>query len=77
MSLVKDDESFLAKSNRSIMATLPSPSVVASLPNGVQPLCYLHLQGSNTATLAGAAVLSLNSLCPAFDGFPNPNLFRG
>ncbi len=28
-------------------------------------------------TLAGAAVLSLDSLCPAFDGSPNPNLFHG
>jgi hypothetical protein len=56
---------------------LPSPSVVVSLPDGVQPLYYLHFQRSNTATLAGAAVLSLDSLCPAFDGLPNPNLFHG
>ena len=42
-----------------IVATLPSPLVVASLPDGDQPLYYLHLQGSNTVTLAGASVLSL------------------
>ena len=77
VSMAKDDESFLAESNCGIMATLPSPLVVASLPNGVRPLYYLHLQGSNTVTLAGAAVLSLDSLCPAFDGSPNPNLFHG
>ena len=35
VSLAKDDESFLAESNRGIVAMLPSPLVVASLPNGV------------------------------------------
>ena len=77
VSLAKDDESFSAESNRGIVATLPSPLVLVSLPNGVRPLYYLHLQGSNTATLAGTDhVLSLDSLCPAFDGSPNPNLFH-
>jgi hypothetical protein len=75
--MAKDDESFLAESNCSIVAMLPSPLVVASLPDGVRPLYYLHLQESNTVTLAGVAVLSLDSLCPAFDGSPNPNLFHG
>jgi hypothetical protein len=33
MSLAKDDESFSAESNHGIVAMLPSPSVVVSLPN--------------------------------------------
>ena len=76
MSLAKEDESFLAESTRSIVATLPSPSVLVSLLNGVRPLYYLHLQDLNTATLTGAAVLSLDSLCPTFDGSPKPNMFH-
>jgi hypothetical protein len=35
VSVAKDNESFSAESNRGIVATLPSPLVVASLPNGV------------------------------------------
>jgi hypothetical protein len=77
VSMAKDDESFSSESNHGIVAMLPSPLVVASLPNEIRPLYYLHLKGSNMATLAGAAVLSLDSLCPAFDGSPNPNLFHG
>ncbi len=55
---------------------MPSSSVLASLPDGVKPLYYLHLRDSNTTILAGLAVLSLDSLCPAFDDSPNPNLFH-
>ena len=76
VSLAKDDESFMAQSNHGIVAMLPSPSVLVSLPNGVWPLHYLHSQDSSTATLSGTAVLSPDSLCPAFDGSPNPNLFH-
>jgi hypothetical protein len=76
VSLAKDDESFSAESNSNIAVTLPSPLVLAPLLDGVRPLYYLCLQDSNTATLAGAAVVSLDSLCPAFDGSPNPNLFH-
>ncbi len=76
VSFAKDDDSFLADSNNGVMATIPSLLVLASLPDGIKPLYYLHLRDLNTATLAGVAVLSLDSLCPAFDGLPNPNLFR-
>jgi hypothetical protein len=75
ISFAKDDDSFATNANHGITATAPTLSVLASLPDGVQPLYYLHLRDSNTATLAGAAVMSLDSLCPAFDGSPNTNLF--
>jgi hypothetical protein len=75
VSFAKDDDSFATDANHGIMATVPTSLVLASLPDGVQPLYYLHLRDSNTATLAGVAVMSLDSLCPAFDGLPNTNLF--
>ncbi len=76
VSFAKDDDSFATDANHGIMATVPTSLVLASLPDGVQPLYYLHLRDSNTATLAGTAVMSLDSLCPAFDGSPNTSLFH-
>ncbi len=76
VSFAKDNDSFATYANHGITATVPTLSVLASLPDGVQPLYYLHLHNSNMAMLAGAAVMSLNSLCPAFDGLPNTNLFH-
>jgi hypothetical protein len=75
VSFAKDDDSFATEANHSITATIPAPSVMASIPDGLRPLYYLHLCDSNLAILAGAAVLSLESLCPAFDGSPNTNVF--
>jgi hypothetical protein len=75
VSFTKDNDSFATNANHGITATVPTLLVLASLPDGVQPLYYLHLRDSNMAMLAGAAVMSLDSLCPAFNGFPNTNLF--
>jgi hypothetical protein len=36
---------------------------------------FLHSRESDTKILAGAAILSLDSLCPPFDGSPNTNIF--
>jgi hypothetical protein len=75
VSFAKDDDSFATGANHGITATIPTLLVLASLPDGVQLLYYLHLHDLNTAMLAGTAVMSLNSSCPAFDGSPNTNLF--
>ncbi len=75
ISFAKDDDSFATDANHGITATVPTSSVLASLLDGVQPLYYLHLGDLNMAMLAGMAVMSLDSLCPAFDGLPNTNLF--
>jgi hypothetical protein len=75
VSFAKDNDSFATNADHGITATVPTSLVLASFPDGVQPLYYLHLRDLNMATLAGAAVMSLNSLCPAFDGMPNTNLF--
>jgi hypothetical protein len=75
VSFVKDNDSFETDANHGITTTVPTSLVLAFLLDGVQPLYYLHLRDSNTAILAGAAVMSLDSLCPVVDGLPNTNLF--
>ncbi len=55
---------------------LPSALVLSLLPSGLQPLYYLHLQGSDTTILNGAAVLLHDSLCPPFDDSSTTNIFK-
>jgi hypothetical protein len=57
-------------------AALPSALVLSLLPSGLQPLYYLHLQGSDTTILNGTAILSHDSLCPPFDGLSTTNIFK-
>ena len=76
VSLSMTDGSFEADVDSGAVATLPSESVLASLPDTLKPMYYLHARGADSSVLAGAAVLSLDSLCPPFDGSPNTNMFR-
>jgi hypothetical protein len=76
LSFAKDDASL---NNR----TMPPPQVklllamVSSLlPSGLRPLYSLHLQGSDTTILNGAAVLLHDSLCPPFDCSSTINIFK-
>jgi hypothetical protein len=59
------------------VATLSSLTLSASLPSGLIAIYYLHWRDGNSLSLNGLAVLSLDSLCPLFDGSPNTNLFCG
>ncbi len=72
-----NDKSFAANVSNGVVATLPLSLVLASLPTKLKPLYYLHAQNLNTASIAGVAVLSLDSLCPPFDGSPITNMFCG
>jgi len=76
VSLSMNDSSFAADADNGVVATLPSESVLASLPDMLKPIYYLHARGADATVLAGAAVFSLDSLCPPFDGSPNNNMFR-
>ncbi len=75
VSFGRDDDSFSAESNSGISATAPSAVVLTSVLEGVKPINYLHTRDSDKSTLAGTAVLSLESLCPPFNGSPHSNLF--
>jgi hypothetical protein len=75
ISLAKDDASFGEPSNNGMIATAASDSVIGSFPDGIQPMYFLHSRESDTKILAGVAILSLDSLCPPFDGSPNTNIF--
>ncbi len=59
----------------STVASMPSPAIMASLPTGLQVLYHLHLSSGGPGILSGSAVLSLDSLCPPFNGSSNTNLF--
>ena len=76
LSFAKDNESFNDETMPPLQAALPLAMVLSLLPSGLQPLYYLHLQGSDTMILNGAAVLSHNSLCPLFDGSSTINIFK-
>jgi hypothetical protein len=76
LSFSKDNSSFNDGSEHALHATTPSALVLPLLPQGLHPLYYLHLQGSDATILNGAAVMSLDSLCPPFDGSPTTNLFK-
>jgi len=69
-----EDESFGTDANNGIRATLQSAMVLSSLPTRLKPIYYLHTRDTDTASIAGTAVLSLDSLCPPFDGSPNTNM---
>ena len=58
------------------MVTLPSSSILASMFRGVSPAYFLHSVNSDATILNGAAILSPNSLCLAFDGSFTTNLFK-
>jgi hypothetical protein len=77
ISLSMNDKFFAVNVSNGVIATLPSSLVSASLPTELKPLYYLHAQNSDSASIAGVAVLSLISLCPPFDGLTNTNMFRG
>jgi hypothetical protein len=78
LSYARDDPSFdTTTETNGTVATLPSPTLSASLPSGLIVLYYLHWRDGNSSSLNGLAVLSLDSLCPQFNGSPNTNLFRG
>ncbi len=76
LSFAREDSSFTDGSIPPLHAALPSASVLSSLLRGLQPLYYLHLQGSDTTILNGAAVLSHDSLCPPFNGSSTTNIFK-
>jgi len=76
ISFSKDDPSFNDGFIATLRATLPSASILLSLPPGLQPLYYLHSEDSDSSILNGAMVASLDSLCPQFDGSPTTNVFK-
>ncbi len=76
LSFAREDSSFNDGSIPPLHAVLPSALVLSLLLRGLQPLYYLHLQGSNTTILNGAAVLSHDSLCPMFDSSSTTNIFK-
>ncbi len=76
VSYARDDPSFdTTTETNGTVATLPSPTLSASLPSGLIVLYHLHWHDGNSLSFNGSAVLSLDSLYPQLDGSPNTNLF--
>jgi len=76
VSFGKDDESFSSEGNNGVRATVPSSSVASCIPSGVKVLYFLHRRDDDMDCIAGASVLSQESLCLPYDCSPNTNLFR-
>jgi hypothetical protein len=57
LSFAREDSLFNDWSMPPLHAVLPSASVLSLLPCGLQLQYYLHLQGSDTTILNGAAIL--------------------
>ncbi len=75
ISFAKDDNSFANEANHGMTATVPAPSVMASIPDGLRPLYYLHLRDSNLAILAGAAVCPSRVCVPPLTACQTPMCF--
>jgi hypothetical protein len=76
VSFAKGDDSFSSDGNNGIQATSLSSSMASCIPTGVKVLYFLHKRDADTTCVAGASVLSLDSLYPPYDCSPNTNLFR-
>jgi hypothetical protein len=76
LSFACNEPSFETNDTRGNVATLPLPTLMALIPAGLTVSYYLHRRENNSTSLNGSAVVSLDSLCPQFDGSPNTNLFR-
>ncbi len=78
VSYARDDSFFdTTTETNGTVAILPSPTLSTSLPSGLIVSYYFHQRDGNSSSLNGFAMLSLNSLCPQFNGSPNTNLFCG
>jgi len=73
MSLAKDDDDFICQDVK-FTATPTEPTV--AIPPGVLVKYYLPGHRSDESMLAGAAMVSLDGLCPPFDASPNKNMFQ-
>ncbi len=76
LSFARKDPSFETNDTKGNVATLPFPTLMASILAGLTVIYFLHWHENNSSSLNGSTAVSLDSLCPQFDGFPNTNLFR-
>jgi hypothetical protein len=71
-----EDDDFGKKPCTGFTSSLLSNTISISIPDGIKPLYFLHAVGSDTSILAGAMVVSWDSLCPPFTSVPNCNIFQ-
>jgi hypothetical protein len=76
ISYGREDDNLGEEPYTGFTASLPSHTISISIPDGVKPLYFLHAGGSDTSILAGAMVISWDSLCPPFTRAPNCNIFQ-
>jgi hypothetical protein len=76
LSYAMTDESFNDATANGTIASMPMLAIMATLLARIEVLYHLHLRSTSPGSLNGSAVLSLDSLCPPFNGAPNTNLFH-
>ncbi len=70
LSFARNNPWFETNDTECNVATLPLPTLMASIPAGLMALYFLHRCEINSLSLNGSAVVSLDSLCPQFDRSP-------
>jgi hypothetical protein len=73
VSLACDVDNFCRQDVR-FTATTPSGDI--PLPPGITIKYFLHGHSSDKSSLCGAAVVSVNGMCPPFDADTNQNMFQ-
>jgi hypothetical protein len=71
-----EDDDFEKEPQTGSTASLPYNLISISISDGVKPLYFHHAVGSDTSILAGAMVITWDSLCPSFTSAPNCNIFQ-
>jgi hypothetical protein len=59
-----EDDDFEKKPYMGFTASLPSLTISTFIPDSIKLLYFIHSDGSDTSILAGAMVISWDSLCP-------------
>jgi hypothetical protein len=71
--LARDDDNFC---RQDVRFTATNPSNNTPIPPGVTVKYYIHGHGSDEGILCGAAVISVDGVCPPFDAGANQNMFQ-
>jgi hypothetical protein len=73
VSFAHDENDFC---HQDVWFTATEPSGKTPLPQGVTVKYILHRHGSDESVLCGAAVISVDGMCPPFDAGTNQNMFQ-
>ncbi len=74
ISLARNDPGFATQDGPTMTITLPKSATHS--PSSVHLKYHIHHAGSDNSILVGLDVISVDGLCPAFNAYPNLNIFQ-